>query len=51
MAFTIEDNKKLARLMRKGNDSAIVLNFKKGMGSESYPLIFRLNDGKWILTR
>ncbi len=49
--ITTEDNRKLASLTREGDNSAIVLNFKKGQGSQSYPLIFRLKDGKWILTR
>ena len=51
VAFTVEDNKKLARLTRPGEKSAIALNFKKGRGAERYSLIFRLKNGKWILTR
>ena len=49
--FTVEDNQKLASLTRVGDKPAITLNFKKGSGAERYSLIFRLKDGKWILTR
>lgn len=49
--FTIENNKKLVRLNRKGNKAAIALNFKDGSGSQRYEMYFRIKNGKWILTR
>lgn len=49
--FTIEKNRKLARLSRKGVKAAIALNFKDGSGSQRYEMYFRIKNGKWILTR
>jgi len=49
--FTIEKNRKLVRLSRKGVKAAIALNFKDGSGSQRYEMYFRIEDGKWILTR
>jgi len=49
--FTVEDNRKLASLTRNAFKAAISLNFKEGTGSQRYPLIFRYQNNKWILTR
>ncbi len=49
--FTIEENNKLIKLSRVGVEPAIVLNYKNGMGSISFDMVFRMKDGKWILTR
>lgn len=49
--FTVEDNNKLTSLTRDDFKPALSFNFKSGTGSQNYPLIFRLQDGKWILTR
>lgn len=46
-----EDNKKLVRLIREGESSAIGFNFKSFEGSQSYDFIFRRENGKWIVTR
>lgn len=46
-----ERNGKVVSLRREGMDPAIILNYKDGSGSVSYPLFFRKEDGKWILTR
>ena len=51
VSFTIEQNRKLARLSRKGVKAAIALNYKDGSGSQRYQMFFRIQDGKWILTR
>jgi len=51
----LEDNGKLVSLRRYGLDHAIILNYvnekKAAVGSRAYPMYFRLQDGKWILTR
>ena len=49
--FYIYDNGKLTSLMREGGKPAIVQNFIKAVGSRSYDLIFRYQNGNWILTR
>ena len=51
----LEDIGKLVSLRRYGLDHAIILNYvnekKEAVGSRAYPMYFRLQDGKWILTR
>jgi len=42
---------KLIKLIREDGGAAIAQNFKKAMGSQSFDLIFRYKNGKWILTR
>jgi len=42
--------RKMARLHR-GSSAAIGFNFKHTIGSENYDLIFRRQNGKWIITR
>jgi len=49
--FTIEQNRKLARLSRKGITPAIGLNSKDGSGSQRFQMYFRYENNKWILTR
>jgi hypothetical protein len=44
------DNNKLLELVREGGGNAIVFNIRGG-GSESYPIIFRKQGDKWIITR
>lgn len=48
--FAIEDNRKIARLLRPKWTPAIVLNLESG-GSIRHDMYFRYKDGKWILTR
>ncbi len=51
VVFSIRENKKLVSLTRSKQNAAIAFNYKNGMGSFSFDLIFRMKDGKWILTR
>ncbi len=51
VSLSIRENKKLISLTRNGQKAAIAFNYKNGMGSFSFDLIFRMKDGKWILTR
>mgnify|MGYP001197119550 CR=1 FL=1 len=46
-----EPNGKVVALKRDSMNSPVVLNFKDGDGSVHYPMYFRKEDGKWILTR
>ena len=49
--FDISQNRKLNRLSRDGNTTAVGLDYKEIEGSYSFDMIFRMQDGKWILTR
>lgn len=49
--LTPEENRKLVSLTREAERSAIGYNMKDGSGSEVYNLVFRKQDGKWIITR
>jgi len=49
--FSRADNKKLVSLTRSDNSAAVGLDYKKIEGSYSFDMIFRMQDGKWILTR
>ncbi len=51
VGFSLRENKKLVSLTRNEEKAAIVFNYKNGMGSFRFDLIFRMKDGKWILTR
>ncbi len=51
VGISLEENRKLASLTRNEEKAAIVFNYKNGMGSFRFDLIFRMKDGKWILTR
>lgn len=48
--ITPEENRKLVSLTREAETAAIVYNITGG-GSERFHLIFRKQDGDWILTR
>jgi hypothetical protein len=50
VSIYIEDNNKVARLVRGNLGPAVAFRIKTG-GSINYDMYFRLNDGKWILTR
>ena len=49
--FSVEDNNKVASLVRDGRTPAVALRFKSGNGTQSYPFMFRYKNKKWILTR
>ncbi len=52
--YHLEDNKKLVSLRRNRMAHAIVFNFineKDALGAERYPMYFRYQNGKYILTR
>lgn len=51
MKFEIAENNKLARLITEDSKPAIAQNFKNSIGSQSFDLVFRYKNGKWILTR
>lgn len=51
LSIRVEDNRKLVRLVRGGDTTAIGFDFKSFPGSESYDFIFRRENGKWIVTR
>lgn len=44
-------NNRLASLHGRKRGAAIGLNYKNGMGSYGFDMIFRRQNGKWILTR
>lgn len=46
-----EPNRKLVSLVRDDSGSAIGFNFAGGGGSVNYNLVFRRENGEWILTR
>ena len=48
--ITLEENRKLVSLHREGFTSAVGFNFKTG-GSTNYDMMFRRENGKWVLTR
>ena len=49
--YEIERNLKLASNFRNGRKNAISGNLKSGPGNLSFPIMFRKQDGKWIITR
>jgi hypothetical protein len=49
--YTSEKNLKLASNFRNGRDNAISGNLKSATGNLSFPIMFRKEDGKWIITR
>ena len=51
MQFEIAENRKLARLTTVDFKPALAQNFKNSIGSQSFDLVFRYKNGKWILTR
>ena len=49
--YESERNLKLASSLRNDRDNAISGNLKSGPGYLSFPIMFRKQDGKWIITR
>ncbi|MBQ0791222.1 MAG: hypothetical protein KBT81_01670 [Oleispira antarctica] len=49
--YESEINLKLASNFRNGRKNAISGNLKSGPGNLSFPIMFRKEDGKWIITR
>ena len=49
--YESERNLKLASGFRNGRDNAISGNLKTTTGNLSFPIMFRKQDGKWIITR
>lgn len=47
----LESNRKLVSLIRDEEMSAVGFNYKTFVGSKSYHLILRRENGKWIITR
>ncbi len=47
----LEDNKKLVRLVRARDTSAIAFSYKSFSGSQRYNFIFRHQNGQWIVAR
>jgi hypothetical protein len=50
-AYENERNLKLASNFRKNRRNAISGNLKSGPGNLSFPIMFRKEDGEWIITR
>lgn len=50
VGITPEENSKLVSLTREEETAAIGYDLKEG-GSQSYHIVFRKQDGKWIITR
>ena len=51
VAYGNENNLKLAAILRTENGAAMVGNFIDSQGSIEFPIMFRKQDGKWIITR
>jgi len=49
--FSVHDNNLLVSLSRDQADPAVGLNYNERNGSYSFDMIFRKQDGEWILTR
>jgi hypothetical protein len=49
--YESENNLKLATNYRADRDNVISGNLKSGPGNLSFPIMFRKQDGKWIITR
>ena len=49
--YESENNLKLATNYRADRDNVISGNLKSGPGNLSFPIMFRQQDGKWIITR
>uniref|UniRef100_UPI0030F87FAC hypothetical protein n=1 Tax=uncultured Pseudoalteromonas sp. TaxID=114053 RepID=UPI0030F87FAC len=49
--YANESSLKLASIYRAKRGSAMVGNFKDSQGSIGFPIMFRKQDGKWIITR
>lgn len=46
-----EENRKLVRLVRGNDGAAVALSFVESQGHIFYDLVFRRENGEWILTR
>jgi hypothetical protein len=51
VSYVNEDNLKLASIFRTKRGAAMVGNFIDSQGSIEFPIMFRKQDGKWIITR
>ena len=51
VGYESERNLKLASLLRDNRGPAMVGNFKDSQGSIGFPIMFRKQNGKWIITR
>jgi hypothetical protein len=51
VGYLYEKGLKLAGLYGGGREGAIGGDYKNGGGSLTFPIMFRLEDGKWIITR
>jgi len=49
--FLLQANNRLISLTRRQADPAVGLNYNERNGSYSFDMIFRKQDGEWILTR
>jgi hypothetical protein len=49
--YESEQNLKLTSGFRNGRKNAISGNLKSGPGNLSFPIMFRQEDGEWIITR
>ncbi len=49
--ISLEENRKLVSLVRADGGSALAFNFKSRSGSVGYHLIYRRENGKWIIAR
>ncbi len=49
--YVSEKNLKLAAILRTQKGAAIVGNFIDSQGSIEFPIMFRKDDGEWIITR
>ncbi len=50
LGFGLSETSTLRALSREGGGAAIAYNYKDG-GSRSFPIVFRRENGKWIITR
>lgn len=51
VAYVSEENPKLASLLRNRRGAAMAGNYINSQGSIEFPIMFRKQDGKWIITR
>jgi hypothetical protein len=51
IGYTAERNKKLAGLYRGNRSGALSGTYKNGSGALIFPIMFRQEDGEWLITR
>jgi len=51
IGYASEKNQKLAGLYRGNRSSGLMGVYKDGAGTLGFPIMFRLKDGEWIITR